>query len=141
MLVLNPPPIRGLSTAGGFTFVLQNRGGADTAELSRVLQGLLAEARKRPEIGFVYSGFDPRIPQIEFQVDRDKVKSLGIQLSDVFFALQTFLGSYYINDFNLFGRTYGFRLRPMERSASSPTTSTASTCAPLAGPWCRCPRW
>ena len=106
VLVLNPPPIRGLSTAGGFTFVLQNRGGADTAQLSQVLQGLLSEARKRPEIGFVYSGFDPRIPQIEFQVDRDKVKSLGIPLSDVFFALQTFLGSYYINDFNLFGRTY-----------------------------------
>jgi HAE1 family hydrophobic/amphiphilic exporter-1/multidrug efflux pump len=106
VLVLNPPPIRGLSTAGGFTFVLQNRGGADTAELSRVLQELLAEARKRPEIGFVYSGFDPRIPQIEFRVDRDKVKSLGIPLNDVFFALQTFLGSYYINDFNLFGRTY-----------------------------------
>src|SRR5439155_13325873 len=70
VLVLNPPPIRGLSTAGGFTFVLQNRGGADTAQLSQVLQGLLSEARKRPEIGFVYSGFDPRIPQIEFQVDR-----------------------------------------------------------------------
>ncbi len=86
--------------------MLQNRGGADTAQLSQVLQGLLAEARKRPEIGFVYSGFDPRIPQIEFAVDRDKVKSLGIPLSDVFFALQTFLGSYYINDFNLFGRTY-----------------------------------
>jgi len=106
VLVLNPPPIRGLSTAGGFTFVLQNRGGADTAQLSQVLQNLLAEARKRPEIGFVYSGFDPRIPQIEFQVDRDKVKSLGIPLNDVFFALQTFLGSYYVNDFNLFGRTY-----------------------------------
>ena len=106
VLVLNPPPIRGLSTAGGFTFVLQNRVGADPAELYRVLQGLLAEAHKRPEIGFVYSGFDTRIPQIEFQVDRDKVKSLGIQLNDVFFALQTFLGSYYVNDFNLFGRTY-----------------------------------
>jgi hydrophobe/amphiphile efflux-1 (HAE1) family protein len=106
VLVLNPPPIRGLSTAGGFTFVLQNRGGADTAQLSQVLQSLLTEARKRPEIGFVYSGFDPRIPQIEFTVDREKVKSLNIQLSEVFFALQTFLGSYYVNDFNLFGRTY-----------------------------------
>ena len=106
VLVLNPPPIRGLSTAGGFTFVLQNRGGANTAQLSQVLQNLLSEARKRPEIGFVYSGFDPRIPQVEFQVDRDKVKSLGIPLSDVFFALQTFLGSYYVNDFNLYGRTY-----------------------------------
>ncbi|MDB5921413.1 MAG: multidrug efflux transporter permease subunit [Betaproteobacteria bacterium] len=106
VLVLNPPPIRGLSTAGGFTFVLQNRTGADPAQLSQVLQGLLAEARKRPEIGFVYSGFDPRIPQIEVEVDRDKVKSLGVPLSDVFFTLQTLLGSFYINDFNLFGRTY-----------------------------------
>jgi hydrophobe/amphiphile efflux-1 (HAE1) family protein len=106
ILVINPPPIRGLSTAGGFTFVLQNRIGVDTAEFSRVLQDLLAKARKRPEIGFVYSGFDPRIPQIEYRVDRDKVKSLGIPLNDVFFALQTFLGSYYINDFNLFGRTF-----------------------------------
>src|ERR1700758_1739900 len=90
VLIINPPPIRGLSTAGGFTFVLQNRGGASTAQLSQVLQDLLSEARKRPEIGFVYSGFDPRIPQIEFQVERDKVKSLGIPLSDVLFALQTF---------------------------------------------------
>jgi HAE1 family hydrophobic/amphiphilic exporter-1/multidrug efflux pump len=132
VLVLNPPPIRGLSTAGGFTFVLQNRVGADPAELFRVLQGLLAEARKRPEIGFVYSGFDTRIPQIEFQVDRDKVKSLGIQLSDVFFALQTFLGSFYVNDFNLFGRTTASRRRRRARSAASRTTSIASTCAPTA---------
>jgi HAE1 family hydrophobic/amphiphilic exporter-1/multidrug efflux pump len=106
VLVLNPPAIRGLGTAGGFTFVLQDRIGSDTAQLSQVLQGLLTEARKRPEIGFVYSGFDPRIPQVEFQVDRDKVKALGVPLSDVFFTLQTFLGSYYVNDFNLFGRTY-----------------------------------
>jgi HAE1 family hydrophobic/amphiphilic exporter-1/multidrug efflux pump len=106
VLVLNPPPISGLSTSGGFTFVLQNRAGADTARLNEVLQELLAAARKRPEIGFVFSGFDPRIPQIEYVVDRDKVKSLGIELFEVFFTLQTFLGSYYVNDFNLFGRTY-----------------------------------
>jgi HAE1 family hydrophobic/amphiphilic exporter-1/multidrug efflux pump len=106
VLVLNLPPIRGLSTSGGFTFVLQNRAGADTAELSKVLQDVLGQARKRKEIGFVFSGFDPRIPQIEYVVDRDKVKALGIPLSDVFFTLQTFLGSFYVNDFNLFGRTY-----------------------------------
>ena len=86
--------------------MLQNRTGSGVAQFSRVLQDLLAQARKRPEIGFVYSGFDPRIPQIEYRVDRDKVKSLGIPLNDVFFALQTFLGSFYINDFNLFGRTF-----------------------------------
>jgi len=106
VLVLNPPPIRGLSTAGGFTFVLQDRAGSDLAGFSQALQGLLAETRKRPQIGFAYTGFDPRVPQIEYEVDRDKVKSLGIQLSDVFFSLQTFLGSYYVNDFNLFGRTF-----------------------------------
>ena len=120
VLVLNPPPIRGLSTAGGFTFVLQNRGGADTAQFSQVLQNLLGDARKRPEIGFVYSGFDPRIPQIEFQVDRDKVKSLGIQLNDVFFTLQTFLGSYYVNDFNLFGRTFRVQAQADESHRGQP---------------------
>src|SRR6185436_8762484 len=106
VLVVNPPPIRGLGTAGGFTFVLQDRTGADVGRFSRALQDLLTEARKRPEIGFVYSGFDPRIPQIEFEVNRDKVKTLGVALSDVFFTLQTFLGGYYVNDFNLYGRTY-----------------------------------
>jgi HAE1 family hydrophobic/amphiphilic exporter-1/multidrug efflux pump len=106
VLVLNPPPIRGLSTTGGFTFVLQDRIGGDVARFAGVLQGLLAQARKRPEIGFVYSGFDTRVPQVEYEVDRDKVKALGISLSDVFFSLQTFLGSYYVNDFNLFGRTF-----------------------------------
>ncbi len=106
VLVLNPPPINGLSTSGGFTFVLQDRAGADAEELNRVLQDVLAKARGRREIGFVYSGFDTGIPQIEYVVDRDKVKALGIPLSEVFFTLQTFLGSYYVNDFNLFGRTY-----------------------------------
>ncbi len=120
VLVLNPPPIRGLSTAGGFTFVLQNRVSSDPLQLSQVLEGLLAEARKRPEIGFVYSGFDPRIPQVEFQVDRDKVKSLGIPLNDVFFALQTFLGSFYINDFNLFGRTYRVQAQAEGAQRSQP---------------------
>jgi hydrophobe/amphiphile efflux-1 (HAE1) family protein len=106
ILVVNPPPIRGLGTAGGFTFVLQDRTGGSVGRFSQVLQDLLSRARQRPEIGFAYSGFDPRIPQIEYDVDRDKVKALGVQLSDVFFTLQTFLGGYYINDFNLYGRTY-----------------------------------
>jgi HAE1 family hydrophobic/amphiphilic exporter-1/multidrug efflux pump len=106
ILVLNPPPIRGLGTTGGFEFILQDRAGGALAEFSRVLQKFLADARKRPELGFVFANFDDRVPQIEYEVDRDKVKSFGISLSDVFFALQTFLGSYYVNDFNLYGRTF-----------------------------------
>jgi len=84
-----------------------------------VLQDVLGQARKRKEIGFVYSGFDPRVPQIEYVVDRDKVKSLGIPLSEVFFTLQTFLGSFYVNDFNLFGRTYRVTAQADARSATS----------------------
>ncbi len=106
VIVLNAPPIRGLGTAGGFEFVLQNRAGGDPARFSQVLQGFLAEARKRPELGFVFANYDDRIPQIEYEIDRDKLKSYGISLSDVFFTLQVMLGGYYVNDFNLFGRTF-----------------------------------
>ncbi len=106
VLVLNPPPIRGMSTAGGFTFVLQDRTGGGAERLAQGLQTVLGEARKHPEIGSVYSAFDPRVPQIRYDIDRDKVKALGVQLNDVFQTLQVFLGSYYINDFNRFGRTF-----------------------------------
>ena len=106
VLVLNPPPIRGIGTAGGFTFVLQDRTGADAARFNAVLQNLLAQARSQPEIGSVFSGFDMRVPQIQYDIDRDKVKTLGVELSDVFQALQALLGGYYINDFNLYGRTF-----------------------------------
>ena len=104
-VALNPPPIRGLSTTGGFEFILQESGG-DVQSFAQVLQRLLADARKRPEFAFIFANYDDRTPQIEYEVDRDKVKSSGLSLSDVFFTLQMFLGSYYVNDFNLFGRTF-----------------------------------
>ncbi|HEV8519938.1 MAG TPA: multidrug efflux RND transporter permease subunit [Burkholderiales bacterium] len=106
ILVLNPPPIRGLGTTGGFEFILQDRGAGDVAQFSQTLQNFLGEARKRPELGFVFANFDDRVPQIEYEVDRDKVKTFGISLNDVFFTLQTLLGGYYVNDFNLYGRTF-----------------------------------
>jgi HAE1 family hydrophobic/amphiphilic exporter-1/multidrug efflux pump len=108
VLVLNPPPIRGLGSAGGFEFVLQDKTGGDPKQFSAVLQNFLSEARKRPELNpySVFTGYDDTIPQIEYQIDRDAIKTYGVALSDVFFTLQTFLGGYYINDFNLFGRTY-----------------------------------
>ncbi len=120
VLMINLPPIRGLGTSGGFTFVLQNRAGSSPAELAKVLQDVLAQARKRKEIGVVYSGFDPRVPQLEYVVDREKVKSLGIPLSDVFFTMQTFLGSFYVNDFNLFGRTYRVTAQAEGEQRNSP---------------------
>ncbi|HTP63689.1 MAG TPA: multidrug efflux RND transporter permease subunit [Burkholderiales bacterium] len=106
VLVLNAPPIRGLGTTGGFEFVLQDRAGGDPKLFSQTLQGFLAEARKRPELGFVFANYDDRVPQVEYEVDRDKVKSYGVSLADVFSTLQVLLGGYYVNDFNLFGRTF-----------------------------------
>ena len=106
VLVLNPPPIRGLGTAGGFEFLLQDRAGGDPGQFSQVLQSFLGEARKRPELGFVFANYNDSIPQIEYEINRDAVKTYGVSLSDVFFTLQMFLGGYYVNDFNLYGRTF-----------------------------------
>jgi HAE1 family hydrophobic/amphiphilic exporter-1/multidrug efflux pump len=119
-LVLNPPPIRGLGTTGGFDFILQDRTGGDPKQFSQVLQNVLAAARKRPELGFVFANYDDRTPQIEYEVDREKVKTHGIALTDVFFTLQTLMGSYYVNDFNLFGRTFRVQMQAEANARASP---------------------
>ncbi|HEX8963043.1 MAG TPA: efflux RND transporter permease subunit, partial [Rhodocyclaceae bacterium] len=119
-IVLNPPPIRGMSTAGGFEFILEDRAGGNAKDFAKVLQGLLAEARKRPELGFVFANYDDRTPQIEYEIDRDKVKSLGVPLTDVFFTLQAFLGGYYVNDFNLFGRTFKVQIQAEGAARTNP---------------------
>jgi hydrophobe/amphiphile efflux-1 (HAE1) family protein len=105
-LVVNPPPIQGLGTAGGFEFVLQDRAGGSPQKFEQVLNDFMGVVRKTPEIAFAFTSVDFRVPQVEYELDRDKAKALGVTLSDIFFALQTFLGGYYINDFNLYGRTY-----------------------------------
>jgi HAE1 family hydrophobic/amphiphilic exporter-1/multidrug efflux pump len=119
-LVLNPPPIRGLGTTGGFDFVLQDRTGGDPKQFSQILQNVVAAAQKRPELGFVFPNYDDRTPQIEYVVDREKVKTYGVSLSDVFFTLQTMMGSYYINDFNLFGRTFRVQMQAEANARATP---------------------
>ncbi|MDB5840553.1 MAG: multidrug efflux transporter permease subunit [Herminiimonas sp.] len=119
-LVLNPPPIRGLSTTGGFDFVLQDRSGGDPRQFAQVLQNLLAQARKRPELGLVFANFDERTPQIEFEIDREQVKTFGIALNDVFFTLQALMGNYYVNDFNLYGRTFRVQMQAEAAARASP---------------------
>ncbi|HEX5482899.1 MAG TPA: multidrug efflux RND transporter permease subunit [Terriglobia bacterium] len=107
-MILNfaPPPIQGLGTTGGFQFELQDRSGASVQDLAKVAGQLMAATRKEPAIGTVFTGFRPDVPQINLEVDRAKVNTLGVPLTDVFDSLQTYLGGLYINDFNLFGRTY-----------------------------------
>ena len=105
-IVLNPPSIPGISATGGFEFQLEDRRGGDIQRLSQISQDIIAEAAKRPELSRVFTLYTTKVPQIEYKVDRERVKTLGVPLSDVFSSLQAFLGGSYINDFNLFGRTF-----------------------------------
>jgi hydrophobe/amphiphile efflux-1 (HAE1) family protein len=106
VLALNPPPIPGIGTAGGFEFILEDRGGGEIQKFAGVLQDFLGQANKRPELTRVFTQFNVRTPQIEYVLDRERAKTLGVSLADIFSTLQTFFGGNYINDFNLFGRTY-----------------------------------
>ena len=104
--VLQPPPIRGLSQTGGFDMMLEDREGRGVDSLARVVDKFLAEARKRPELAGVFTTFSARVPQLRFNLDRTKARRLDVPVADVFTVLQTNLGAYYVNDFNLYGKTW-----------------------------------
>ena len=106
VIPLNPPPLPGLGAFGGFSFKLEDTRGGDAFALARVADDFIAAAKKRPEIGSIRSSFNPRTPSYQVQVDRDKAIKLGVPVSDIFAALQTFLGGLQVNDFNRFGRTF-----------------------------------
>ncbi len=103
---LSPPPILGLGTGGGFTYVLQDLRGGDPKELARVVRGLTVAANQDPRLTGVFSTFSATNPSIYLDIDRNKVQVLGVQLNDVFEALQASLGGFYVNDLNLFGRRW-----------------------------------
>ncbi len=102
----SPPAIPGVGTSGGFQFVLEDRAGRDVQFLSDNLAKFLAAARKRPEIGAISTTFLPSVPQQFVQVDQEKVLKQGVAISDVYQAIQTFMGGLFINYFNDFGRTW-----------------------------------
>ncbi|MGH7397733.1 MAG: efflux RND transporter permease subunit [Candidatus Rokuibacteriota bacterium] len=116
-----PPPIRGISSGGGFQFELQAGAGASLDDLDAAARRLLAAARERPELGTMFTGFRPGVPQLDAQVDRAKVKALGIELSDVFAGLQINLGSLYVNDFNAFGRVWRVQLQAEPAFRATPS--------------------
>jgi hydrophobe/amphiphile efflux-1 (HAE1) family protein len=102
----NLPPIIGLSTSGGFEYQLEDVEGRDPATLASALQGLVAAANQDPRLARVFSTFTATNPSVWLDIDRDKAQALGVLPSDVFQALQTTLGGFYVNDINLFGRTW-----------------------------------
>jgi HAE1 family hydrophobic/amphiphilic exporter-1 len=102
----NLPPILGLGSTGGFQYALEALQGQSPNDLASALRGLLVAANGAPELAGVYSTYAADTPQIYLDIDRDKAQVLGIRISDIFNALQSTLGSFYVNDFNVFGRTW-----------------------------------
>src|SRR5574337_288033 len=111
VLPFNLPPVVGLSTTGGFEYQLENLEGADPKAMGAVVQGLVAAANQDPRLSRVFSTYGANAPSIFLDIDRVKAQALGITLSDVFTTLQATLGGYFINNFNLFGRTWQVNLQ------------------------------
>jgi HAE1 family hydrophobic/amphiphilic exporter-1 len=106
VFAFSPPAIPGVGTAGGVTFVLEDRAGKDVQFLSNNLNKFLAAARKRPEIGSIFSTFLPSVPQKFINVDKDKVLKQGVNLTDVYNTIQAYMGGLFVNYYNDFGRTW-----------------------------------
>ncbi len=108
VLSFDPPSVPGMGNTGGFEFQIEDLTGRGTGALNEALQAVLAEARKQPELNpqQLFSTFSSSTPQLKYDLDRNKTKLLGVNLPDVFNTLQIYLGSLYVNDFNLFGRTF-----------------------------------
>jgi hydrophobe/amphiphile efflux-1 (HAE1) family protein len=104
--VFNPPAIRGLGSAGGFEFYVQARQDSDLQRLGAAVDALAGALRADPILTGINTFFRPTVPQLRVEVDREKAISLGVPVSDVFAALQATMGAFYVNDFNMAGRTF-----------------------------------
>ncbi|RRV27403.1 multidrug efflux RND transporter permease subunit [Pseudomonas sp. o96-267] len=111
VLSFNPPPITGMSTTGGFESFIQDRSGGSVEQLGEKVQAFVAAASKRPELAGIQSTFSANVPQYYIDLDRTKTRALGVSVSDVFTAMQATFGSYYVNDFTLYGRTWQVSLQ------------------------------
>lgn len=156
VFVVQPPPVRGIGTSGGFRMMIEDRGGAGPQALQGAVFAMMGKAAQTPGVNRVFSLFETSTPQVFLDIDRTKAQLLGVTLPDVFRELQTFLGSAYVNDFNLLGRTFRvtaqadeqFRLRPEDiwkirvRNQSGEPVPLASfaTLRDVSGPY-RVPRY
>ena len=106
VFVFNLPPIPGLGTGSGFEFQLQSLMGAEPADLAALARGLVIAANQDPRLANVFTTYGASTPQIYLNLDRERAQTLGIPISDIFDALQTAMGGTYVNDFNIFGRSW-----------------------------------
>ena len=136
--IFPPPPVNGLGTIGGFRMQIEDRGDMGFEELFKQTQGIIAQSQKTPELAHLFTSYQVSVPQYDADIDREKAKSEGIDLGDVFQTMAAYLGSLYVNDFNRFGRTYqvnvsaepGFRHEPSD-VANLKTRNAAGDLVPL----------
>jgi hydrophobe/amphiphile efflux-1 (HAE1) family protein len=125
-LSFDPPSIPGLGATGGFEFQVEDLTGRGSVALNEATQALIAEARKQPELNAqqLFTSFSTSTPQFNYDLDRTKAKLLGLSLPDVFNTLQIYLGSLYVNDFNLFGRTFRVTIQADNNARADATDLT-----------------
>jgi The (Largely Gram-negative Bacterial) Hydrophobe/Amphiphile Efflux-1 (HAE1) Family len=106
VMAFNLPPIVGISVNGGFEYMLENLEGADPVSMASVATGVVGAANQNPDLSRVFTTYLANAPSLYLDIDRDKAQALGLNINDVFTSLQSTLGGYYINNFNMFGRTW-----------------------------------
>ncbi|MFM0498507.1 efflux RND transporter permease subunit [Paraburkholderia caledonica] len=109
--VFPPPPVLGLGTLGGFKLQIEDQQAAGYTALDKATQVFLKEAAKTPELGPSFSSYQINVPQVNARIDRVKAKQLGVSVAEIFNTMQVYLGSFYVNDFNRFGRVYQVRVQ------------------------------
>lgn len=109
--MLPPPPVNGLGTTGGFKLQIEDRAGLGYEALDGVLKAFMTKAMQAPELQGLFSSYQMNVPQLFADVDRTRARQLGVPVANVFETMQIYLGSYYVNDFNKFGRTYSVRVQ------------------------------
>ncbi|EXJ14349.1 efflux RND transporter permease subunit [Imhoffiella purpurea] len=115
IMPFNLPPIIGLGTGGGFEYQLEDLQGRTPQELAGAMRGLIVAANQEPVLSQVFSTWATDNPQVYLDIDREKAQTLGVQVSDIFTALQATLGGYYVNDFNKFGRVWQVKIQGEEQ--------------------------
>ncbi|WP_160109510.1 efflux RND transporter permease subunit [Pseudomonas izuensis] len=118
--VFPPPPVQGLGTIGGFKLQIEDRGNLGYEALYKETMNIIAKSRSVPELANLFTSYTVNVPQVEAAIDREKAKTHGVAVNDIFDTLQVYLGSLYANDFNRFGRTYQVNVQADQQFRQEP---------------------
>ena len=120
LIAFNFPPISGLSVNGGLQYELENTAAAPVAQMQAVLNGLLVAANQDARLGCVFTTYNADNPALFLDIDRTKAEALGVSVSDIFTTLQSTLGGYYVNQFNLYGRIWQVNIEGIAANRDTP---------------------